>query len=130
MPSCGNSIGGSRSTGRKRKLISPSVMMIRNTIVVAIGRLTETDARAIALRSVQRFDDCSARQRFLTPADQIEQIASLHLLQTDDVIPRGRLDQRLSRVVALEEVVAQRDDPVAGLDAAHRRRQPAAGDDL
>src|SRR5690606_906134 len=135
MLSCGNSIGGSRSTGRKRKLKSPSVMTMRNTIVVAIGRLTETSAMAMALRlplvaaSVQGLG-LLAQERFLAALDDVEEVSRLHLLQSNDVVPWGRLDHRFARVAPLEQVMAERDDPITGLHAAHRARQPASGDDL
>ena len=35
------SIDGNRSIGKNRKLITPKIIIIRNTIVVAIGRLTD-----------------------------------------------------------------------------------------
>ena len=45
-------MAGSRSTGKKRKDKVPSVIMIRNTMVVATGRLIDVVVNAIVLSLV------------------------------------------------------------------------------
>src|SRR5690606_1208033 len=81
-------------------------------------------ANGVASGLVERFG--APAEPIVLLLDELQQVARLHLLEPQNVIPRRGLHERKPAVVRREQVMTERDDPLPRLDAADGRRLPAA----